>query len=79
MDRATMDIDFLVFRDDMSMVDGIMTGLGYECRYHSENVSQYVSPRAVFGEVDFLHVFRESTFDMLRGAQEGEIFGGCCE
>lgn len=74
--RATMDIDFLVFRDDMSVVDTIMTELGYECRYRSENVSQYVSSLAVFGEVDFLHAFRESTLDMLRRAQECEIFGG---
>lgn len=74
--RATMDIDFLVFRDDMPMVDKLMTELGYECRYRSENVSQYVSPLAVFGEVDFLHAFRESTLDMLRRAREHEIFGG---
>ncbi len=74
--RATMDIDFLVFRDDMPVVERIMGELGYECRYRSENVSQYVSPLAVFGEVDFLHAFRESTLEMLRRAQERAIFGG---
>jgi len=74
--RATMDIDFLVLRDDMSMVDRLMTDLGYECRYRSENVSQYVSPLAVFGEVDFLHAFRESALAMLRRARKQEIFGG---
>jgi predicted nucleotidyltransferase len=74
--RATMDIDFLVLRDDMPVVDRLMTDLGYECRYRSENVSQYVSPLAVFGEVDFLHAFRESALAMLRRARKQEIFGG---
>jgi predicted nucleotidyltransferase len=73
--RTTVDIDFLVNRDDMEKVDPIMRHLGYECRYRSENVSQYVSPLKVFGEVDFLHAFREASLQMLQRAEEKEVFG----
>ena len=74
--RTTVDIDFLVKRDDMKKTDGIMLEAGYECKYKSENVSQYVSPLKVFGEVDFLHAFREASLEMLKRAEEKEIFGG---
>ena len=57
--KTTVDIDFLVRREDMNGIDSIMHDVGYECKYSSENVSQYVSPLKVFGEVDFLHAFRE--------------------
>jgi len=73
--RTTVDVDFLVNRDDMKKVDIIMTGLGYECRYRSENVSQYISPLKVFGEVDFLHAFRETSLHMLERAEEKKVFG----
>jgi hypothetical protein len=43
--RATVDIDFLVNRDDLDKIDNIMSALGYEGRYRSENVTQYVSPK----------------------------------
>lgn len=73
--RGTVDIDFLVRRDDMNKVDLIMFGFGYECRHRSENVSQYVSPLKVFGEVDFLHAFRTASMGMLERAEEREVFG----
>jgi hypothetical protein len=72
--RATMDIDFLVHRDDMPRVHRILCELGYERQYGSENVSMYVSPLKVFGEVDFLHAFRENSLKMLQRAQETIIF-----
>jgi predicted nucleotidyltransferase len=53
-----------------------MTEMGYECCYQTENVSQYVSPLKVFGEVDFLHAFREITVEMLKKAEDREIFDG---
>ncbi|GER94296.1 hypothetical protein A45J_2057 [hot springs metagenome] len=73
--RATVDIDFLVLRDDMDKVDAIMQSLGYECKYKTENVSQYVSPLQVFGEVDFLHAFRTHSLSMLQRAEDKKIFG----
>jgi len=74
--RATVDIDLLVSREDMEMTDRIMLEAGYDCKYHSENVSQYVSPLTIFGEVDFLHAFRDASLEMLGRAEEKEIFGG---
>ena len=72
--RATVDIDFLVHRDDMASVHKIMHQLGYECRYQTENVSQYASPLKVLGEVDFLHAFREIAVGMIKRAEEKRIF-----
>lgn len=74
--RATVDIDFLVHRDDMDKVGGIMSALGYERHFRSDNVSQYASPLSAFGEVDFLHAFREASVGMLERAEEKETFGG---
>jgi len=74
--RATVDLDFLVHRDDLSKVDRIMKENGYECKYKSEDVSQYISPLKIFGEVDFLHAFRKISCRMLGNALEKDIFGG---
>lgn len=71
--RATMDIDFLVHRDDVPKIDKIMKELGYECRYKTENVSQYFSPLKIFGSVDFLHAFRELSVGMLERSEEISI------
>ena len=74
--RATVDIDFLVHRDDLDKVHSIMTGLGYDRAFHTDNVSQYVSADNLFGEVDFLHAFREISVGMLQRAESKKIFGG---
>lgn len=74
--RATVDLDFLVHRDDLSKIDKIMKINGYECVFKSENVSQYISPLRVFGEIDFLHAFREIAISMLERAKELDIFEG---
>jgi hypothetical protein len=74
--RGTVDIDFLVRHADMEKISGIMRQLGYECRYSTENVTQYVSPVAIFGEVDFLHAFRTPSLNMLQRAVERPFFNG---
>lgn len=74
--RTTVDLDILVNRDDIARVSRIMKELGYECRFQSENVSQYISPLNVFGEVDFLHAFRTASLEMLEHAEEKEVFAG---
>jgi len=74
--RSTVDIDFLVDRGDLSRIDHIMQELGYECKFKSENVSQYVSPLKIYGEVDFLHAFREASLEMLVKAVEKDILEG---
>lgn len=74
--RSTVDIDFLVCRDDMETVDKILVDSGYERYHHTENVSQYASPLKIFGGIDFIHAFREASMEMLKRAEVKEIFEG---
>ena len=74
--RATVDLDFLVLKEDLPKVDRIMQRNNYECKYRTENVSQYVSPLKIFGEVDFLHAFRKISSRMLEDAIEKDVFEG---
>lgn len=74
--RSTVDLDFLVVREDMPKVGKIMKDMGYELRHHSENVTQYCSPLERFGGIDFIHAFRDASLGMLERAAEKEIFGG---
>lgn len=39
--RATMDLDFILMLEDMRKADGILREFGYECVHQSPNVSQY--------------------------------------
>lgn len=71
--RGTVDIDFLVVRDDLSRLDSIMTQCGFSLIHRSENVSQFASPA---GGIDFLHAFRRHTEAMLGRAVERSIFAG---
>lgn len=72
--RGTLDIDFLVRREDLDKVDAIMASMGYELRHRSENVSQFISKEQLFGEVDFLHAFRTHALRMLERATEQKAF-----
>jgi hypothetical protein len=72
--RSTVDLDFLVHREDMDMAHMLMTNLGYELHHHTDNVSQYVSPLARFGGIDFIHAFRDASVEMLKRTVEKEIF-----
>ena len=74
--RSTVDLDFLVHREDLSKIDKIMKSNDYECVFKSENVSQYVSPVKIFGEVDFLYAFRKASLGMLERTEEKEVFAG---
>lgn len=60
----------------MPKVHEIMTTLGYELRYSSENLSQYISPLKIFGEVDFIHAYRSCSINMLDRAKHHNISGG---
>jgi hypothetical protein len=71
--RGTLDMDFLIRRDDLHEIDPIMDALGYSIRHRSDNVSQYFSSS---GEVDFLHAFRSHTLGMLKRAVEKPVFAG---
>ena len=71
--RGTVDIDFLVVRDDLPRLDPIMRQCGFTLVHRSENVSQFSSPA---GGIDFLHAFRRHTRTMLARAVERSIFAG---
>jgi len=72
--RSTVDMDFLIHKNDMQIVHRILTDMGYECRYQTENVSQFVAPLQIFGEIDILHAFREVSIGMLQRAEDRKIF-----
>lgn len=74
--RTTVDLDFLVRRDDLSAIDTIMRDAGYELKFRTENVSQFLSAHHRLGTVDFLHAFREASLEMLKDAVAKEVFGG---
>ncbi len=74
--RSTVDLDFLVHRDDMERVHNTVTAFGYELHQKTDNVSQYTSPLKVFGGIDFIHAFREASVEMLQRAVEKDIFSG---
>lgn len=74
--RSTVDLDFLICKDDLEKVHRIMTKIGYDRYRYTENVSQYTSPLKIFGGVDFIHAFREASLEMLERAETKDIFGG---
>ena len=67
--RTTVDLDFLVDREDLGKIDEILGGMGYEIRHRSEEVSQFVSLRQELGAIDFVHAFREASVKMLGRAR----------
>ena len=74
--RQTMDLDFLVHREDLEKLDELLVRLGYRREFHSENVSQYRHPDNAWGSVDFIHAFREISLSMLERAVDHPTLGG---
>jgi len=75
--RATVDLDFILMLEDMEKADAIFRGFGYQRAFHSENVSQYISDDLELGRIDILHAFRGPTLGMLERADRIEIEAGC--
>jgi len=67
--RATMDLDFILMLDDLGIADRILTELGYRREFHSENVSHYLNPDDAWGRIDILHAFRGPSLGMLERAE----------
>jgi len=76
INRTTIDLDFLIHRDDLDKLTEIMKLYEYECVYKTENVSQYVSTIKIFGEIDFIYTRGKISIKMLERAIEMDIFGG---
>lgn len=74
--RQTLDLDFLVHRDDLEKLDAALKVLGYACAFRSENVSQYRHPDTAWGSVDFIHAFRKVSLAMLDRAKDYPALGG---
>lgn len=70
--RATIDIDFMVDKNDMPKVKKIMLSFGYDAVHESEEVSGFVSRLDKLGRVDFLHAHRKYARSMLDRAKEDE-------
>ncbi len=66
--RLTVELNFIVSRNDMQKVDKIMSSFGYSCNYKSENVSQFSPPPKISGEVVF---FARIEGDILNQFPEG--------
>ena len=67
--RATVDLDFILMLDDLECADRILRHAGYRREFHSENVSHYVAEQPELGRIDLLHAFRGPTLSMLRRAE----------
>lgn len=74
--RATMDLDFLLMLDDLERADGILLGLGYRREFRSANVSHYAGAEAEWGRVDLLHAFRGPSLGMLGRAERIRVDPG---
>jgi hypothetical protein len=67
--RATVDLDFILMLEDLEKADGILRGFGYERTFRSTNVSHYLSSDGDWGRIDILHAFRGPSLGMLRRAE----------
>lgn len=72
--RATMDLDFILMLEDMGRADAILTGCGYKRIFQSENVSHYTAEDGAFGRIDILHAFRGPTLGMIKRADSMRVF-----
>jgi hypothetical protein len=67
--RATMDLDFILMLEDLQIAHRILEQLGYRREFRSENVSHYLSSDQAWGRIDILHAFRGPSLGMLRRAE----------
>ena len=74
--RATMDLDFLIHQEDLKKAHQALLRLGYQRRFHTQNVSQYASNDSSWGSVDFIHAFRKISLGMLDRSLKKPIFAG---
>ncbi|MDP8216123.1 MAG: nucleotidyltransferase [Candidatus Kaelpia imicola] len=74
--RATFDIDFLIHKSDLDKLHKIVTNIGYELYFKTENVSHYASKDQALGSIDFIHAFRETSLKMLERRVEKRVFQG---
>jgi hypothetical protein len=74
VDRATVDIDFLLKKENYKGVKSFLESMGYKNVFESENASQFVSVSKELGEIDFIIAHRETAYVMLKRAEEKKAF-----
>lgn len=74
--RATVDLDILLLRQDLDRADEIMLARGYQLAFRSDNVSHYRAAETQLGRVDVLHAFRGPSLAMLERAERLEVWPG---
>ncbi len=73
--RATLDLDFILALEDLDKADETLHELGFERYFHSSNVSHYRNDE-ISGRIDILHAFRRPALAMLDRAERMEIGEG---
>ncbi len=63
--RATIDMDFLLLVEDLQQAESILAKFAYRRTFKSENVAQYVSDLAPYGQIDIVLAFRKASRSML--------------
>lgn len=74
--RVTQDIDFLIKLEDADKAHKIMTDLDYKLLQKTDNFALYASDVEIFGRVDFLFAYRETSTKMLKRAKEKPLIDG---
>jgi hypothetical protein len=74
--RATIDMDFILMVEDLDKADHIFQSADYTRTFRSQNVSHYTAKDDALGRIDILHAFRGPTLSMLTRAERIEIAEG---
>lgn len=74
--RATLDVDFILLLEDLGNAHERLLALGYHRAFHSENVSHYLADNPALGRVDLLHAFRGPSLGMLERSEMLGFVGG---
>lgn len=74
--RATVDLDFILMREDLEKADVIITDCGYRRAFRNENASHYLADDGALGRIDLLHAFRSPSLSMLDRADQIEVVPG---
>lgn len=74
--RTTMDMDFLLHRDDLPEARKVLEAAGFQLVFESENVAQFVGDVRPKGTLDFILAFRPIAVGMLARAKRLRVFAG---
>jgi len=74
--RATVDLDFILMLEDMEKADSILQSSGYTRAFSNKNVSHYMGKEQELGRIDIIHAFRGPTLGMLERVDRIEVVAG---